>query len=248
MADATNPVTLLQSTSQPPRWAQLTNIWYVIATAAVIATLVGVGAFNAGRQSATLQLSDLTSKWKDAQQQHDAAVAERDAARKELDKLKLLTKPAVLDSAASTLKDRARISELNAQVNTLRRQMDGIKGEKSQASVLALILSSPGSRVLPFKLLDPLPRAVVNLAVTEGGDAAFIAANLPPANKYQLWFVKKDKDDITRGQSFTATADRTILELGAGSLTGVTQVLVTQEEPSDATKPTRPAVMTATLE
>jgi hypothetical protein len=247
MAEATDSATVVQRTAQPPRWARLTNVWYVSAGAGIIAILVGAGAFYAGHQSATLQLSNITSRWKEAQQKADMAVAERDLARKDLENLRASIGSADLNSAASAIKYRDRIRELSALVNSYKNQLDRTKLVKSSDSALAAVLSSPNVRVLPFKLLDPLPHAVVTLALAESGEAAFVAANLPKDHHYQLWFVKKDKNDITRGQSFTSTDERTILELSAGTLTGVTQITVTEEALSNADKPSGPPILVLSL-
>jgi hypothetical protein len=248
MANATKFETDVAEPTKPLRESQLTNVWYVSAAAGVIAIVVGAGAFYAGRQSATLQLSNVTSRWKAAQQQADMAAFERDAARKDLDNIRRSIGPTDLNNVASTIQDRDRIRELSAEVNNYRNLLERNKLEKSTDLALAALVSSPNARILPFKLNESLPHAAVNLAFAEGGQAAFVAANLPKEHHYQLWLIKKGKDDITRGQSFTSSADRTILELGAGTLTGVVQIIVTEEALSISEKPARPPIMVLSLE
>jgi hypothetical protein len=241
MVDATNGASLAQATEQPSRGTQWTSVWYVAAVAGAIAIVVGAGAFYAGRQSAILDLSTVTAKWKEAEQKADAYASDRDAAKKELDKLKNSLAPV-------SVQDVDKIRKLTAQVNSYKNLVEGASMEKATNSRLAMVLSSPNARILPFTFVEPIAHAVVNLAMADGAKAAFVAANLPADHTYQLWFLKKDKDDITRGQSFTAAKDPTFLEFGAGTLTGVTQILVTEGAAANEDKPTSPAIMTLTLE
>jgi hypothetical protein len=206
-----------------------------------MAILVGAGAFYAGRQSAILDLSNVTARWKEAEAKADANASERDTARKELDKLKGSLAPV-------SVQDVDRIRKLTAQVNSYRTLVENSRMEKVTNSMLSTVLSGPNARILPFKFVEPIAHAVVNLVMADGGQAVFVAANLSAEHTYQLWFVKKDKDDITRGQSFTATKDSTCLEFGAGTLVGVTQILVTEGATPNDDKPTSPAIMMLTVE
>lgn len=248
MVDATNHAALAEPATGPSRGTQWTSVWYVSAVAGAIAIVVGAGAFYAGRQSATLDLSKVTSKWKEAQKQADAYASERDTAVKELARLKGSIGSASFHTVDSSMKEADRIRQLTAQVASYKNLVDKSRTEKSTASMLAVVLSSSNAKVLPFKFVEPIRNAVVNLAMAEGGEAAFIASSLPADHHYQIWFVKKDKADITRGQSFTASNEPTILELGAGTLTGVTQILVTEGEAAEGDKPSSPPVMTLALE
>jgi hypothetical protein len=189
----------------PPSLTRYQIPFTLITLAAVIAALVGVGAWFAGAQYSRIRSQQVISELAEAQSVATKLRLRLHQQEAEMAQLKATLHPSNPAMAASQVEEmRRQILRLQAEVNSYQNSIDRDRKEHSSNRQLINFLATPQLELIPLQ--GPASSQLVAYAlVAEQSRLLLIASNFPKLaadRDYQLWFRRKDEPTLVSGGVF----------------------------------------------
>ena len=223
----------------------------VSIVAACVAVVIGLGAYYAGVQSASLQVAQLNSQLQRAEKEapvtDPVALPPVYAAHRPAP---VTAPPAGPVSSRDADQLRENLRTIQAQNDEYRTLLDLRDAEQTAGRSLLTALGVGHATLHPMKAANPAMPLVAYLVTAPGGRLVFVASVLPPVepgHQYQLWFYRKDDPSALRGPVFDLKQPVAI-DLNQVLPAAVDSIEITIEPTGGSEVPSTQAIATSTIE
>ena len=208
----------------------------LMAIAAAIAILVGIGAWFAGMQYSRIKDQQLISEL--AESQNNLAKLRVQFHDQELKtgRLSAAIQSSDTTAAASQLETmRRQILQLQAEVNSYQSSMDRDRKEHLSNKQLISFFSTPGIQLIPLRGPETT-NLLAYVLVIDQNRLLLIGSNLPKLTTdrdYQLWLIRKDEPRVVSGGVFDPDeSNRTVVQFANSQLVSQIESIAVTEEPT----------------
>jgi anti-sigma-K factor RskA len=220
------------------------SYWRLVIAVGIVLTLLLVGAWYAGRQSADLEEQRMNAELNRLAQQVAATQLALKQQKAQTDQLqKMLTvsgKNAALSLQAQL---RQQLLQAQADANQYKSIIEREQHATAENSRLLEALSVRGTRLLPLKGSESAAESTAYALLVENSKLVFVASNLPSlaaGSQFQLWVVRKQEPKVVSAAVFSRddNGSAVVSFEDPSVLTDVAQIQVTEEPEGGSSAPT----------